>query len=210
MLTVLLIIIWWYYSVATPPTLDHVFKTEMKFLWSAVSHSVHTSCACGIYAWSWNWEIFWSTHAFGSIANVRQCIGWGWCVISNILINDKHYICHLKKIFSKSNFGKFTKSYDCSAIHVCTISYCWRDDNCCMNEFSTVSTRIWDNPYQNQIRLSKGAYTSQGLVEVYCNGQWGTVCDDLFGQTEANTVCKQLGYTGAARYDNLTPWVVIL
>ena len=74
-----------------------------------------------------------------------------------------------------------------------------------MNEFSTVSTRIWDNPYQNQIRLSKGAYTSQGLVEVYCNGQWGTVCDNGFGQIDADTVCKQLGYTGAARYDNLTP-----
>ena len=73
-----------------------------------------------------------------------------------------------------------------------------------MNEFSTVSTRIWDNPYQNQIRLSQGAYTSHGLVEVYCNGQWGTVCDDFFYQTEADTVCKQLGYTGAARYDNLT------
>ena len=90
---------------------------------------------------------------------------------------------------------------------LCLPSYCWHG-NCCMNEFSIVSTRIWNSPYQNQIRLSKGAYTNQGLVEVYCNGQWGTVCDDLFGQTEANTVCKQLGYTGAAQYDNLTPWVV--
>ena len=74
-----------------------------------------------------------------------------------------------------------------------------------MNAFSTVSTRIWDNPYQNQIRLSQGTYTSQGLVEVYCNGQWGTVCDDKFGQIDANTVCRQLGYTVAAAYDNLTP-----
>ena len=68
---------------------------------------------------------------------------------------------------------------------------------------TTDSTRIWIRPYQNQIRLSQGAYTSQGLVEVYCNGQWGTVCDDSFYQTEADTVCKQLGYTGAAAYDNL-------
>ena len=70
---------------------------------------------------------------------------------------------------------------------------------------TTDSTRIWIRPYRNQIRLSQGAYTSQGLVEVYCNGQWGTVCDDSFYRTEADTVCKQLGYTGAAAYDNLTP-----
>ena len=69
----------------------------------------------------------------------------------------------------------------------------------------TGSTRIWGNPYNSQVRLSQGAYSSQGLVEVYCNGQWGTVCDDFFYQTEADTVCKQLGYTGAAAYDNLTP-----
>ena len=70
---------------------------------------------------------------------------------------------------------------------------------------TTVSTRIWDSPYQNQVRLSHGTYTNQGLVEVYCNGQWGTVCDDEFGSYVAHTVCKQLGYTGAADYDNLTP-----
>ena len=79
-------------------------------------------------------------------------------------------------------------------------------NNCMCGLFTcfTGSTRIWDNPYNSQIHLSQGAYTSQGLVEVYCNGQWGTVCDDGFGLTEANTVCRQLGYTGAARYDSLT------
>ena len=32
--------IWSYYNVATPPSLNHVYKTEMKFLWFAVSHSL--------------------------------------------------------------------------------------------------------------------------------------------------------------------------
>ena len=67
-----------------------------------------------------------------------------------------------------------------------------------------VSTRIWNSPYDLQIRLSGALYTNQGLVEVYCNGQWGTVCDDSFNQIDANTVCRQLGYTGAAQYDRLT------
>ena len=65
-LTVLLVIIWWYYSVATPLLLDHVNETEMKFLWSAVSYSVHISCACDIYecmVMELRNNLFQSTHA---------------------------------------------------------------------------------------------------------------------------------------------------
>ena len=66
------------------------------------------------------------------------------------------------------------------------------------------STRIWDsNPYNGMIRLQGGNYSNQGRVEVYCNGQWGTICDDGFGSTNANTICKQLGYTGYISYDSL-------
>ena len=60
--------------------------------------------------------------------------------------------------------------------------------------FLPVTTRIWDNPFEGQIRLIDGSYSNRGLVEVYCNGQWGTVCDDGFDSTTALTVCKQLGY----------------
>ena len=67
-----------------------------------------------------------------------------------------------------------------------------------------VTTRIWGIPYDGQIRLQGSLLTNQGLVEVSCNGQWGTVCDDSFDQTDANTVCRQLGYTSAAAYDNLS------
>ena len=56
------------------------------------------------------------------------------------------------------------------------------------------STLIWDSAYTGQIRLSSGQYSNEGLLEIYCNGQWGTVCDDAFDPTDATVACKQLGY----------------
>ena len=70
--------------------------------------------------------------------------------------------------------------------------------------FSIDTTRIWNNPYVGQIRLAKGMYSNQGLLEVYCNDEWGTVCDDTFGSTDASVVCRQLGYSSSYDYDHLS------
>ena len=50
------------------------------------------------------------------------------------------------------------------------------------------------------IRLvTKGEHTSQNLtagrLEVYHNGQWGTVCDDGFSFDEGYAACNQLGFS---------------
>lgn len=43
--------------------------------------------------------------------------------------------------------------------------------------------------------------SANGVVQVYYDGQWEGVCyDSTFGQTEADVVCHQLGYTGADNY----------
>ena len=46
------------------------------------------------------------------------------------------------------------------------------------------------------VRLVNGTLSS-GTVQIFYDQKWGTVCDESWDITDANVVCRQLGFSGA-------------
>ena len=55
------------------------------------------------------------------------------------------------------------------------------------------------SPPPPSIRLNGGSNDSEGRVEIFLDGQWGTVCDIGWSLPDAEVACIQLGYRAAAK-----------
>nr|XP_014351905.1 PREDICTED: neurotrypsin [Latimeria chalumnae] len=112
------------------------------------------------------------------------------------------------KAWSRAHFGEgsgpvLLDEVQCTgnelSIEQCTKSL-WGEHNCGHKEDAGVScTPLKGRTFCLPIRLMDGENKKEGRVEIFINGQWGTICDDGWTDKDAAVVCRQLGYKGPAK-----------
>ena len=88
--------------------------------------------------------------------------------------------------------------------------------HCCIAHTFTIGTSTqFSSGSGSSIRLADGPTPKEGRVELWRNGEWGTVCDDGWSLNDAHVVCRILGYSGAseapccARYGRGTGSIIL-
>ncbi|PFX18273.1 Macrophage receptor MARCO [Stylophora pistillata] len=62
------------------------------------------------------------------------------------------------------------------------------------------SSRPSNFTYNEGIRLRDGSNHQDGRLEIFMNGQWGTVCDDAWDIRDTQVACRQLRFQEAKRF----------
>ncbi|XP_076082552.1 scavenger receptor cysteine-rich domain superfamily protein-like [Mytilus galloprovincialis] len=126
---------------------------------------------------------------------------WGTICSGGFHTYDASVICRMlglqteEQVFLNDEFGTsnspvILQNPSCTGnendISGCLLS--WNVHNC--SNQSAVGVRCGPTP----IRLAGGGGPWEGRVEIFHNGQWGTVCDTGFGNEAAGVVCRMLGF----------------
>lgn len=112
-----------------------------------------------------------------------QCCGFynGYGVSEKIWLDDVHCVGNENSIAECRHGG-------------------WGKHNCRHSEdVGVVCKHAPLSTPDQMVRLADGGRESEGRVEVFHNGEWGTVCDDHWDIDDGDVVCKMLNYSRALR-----------
>ncbi|PIK61643.1 putative scavenger receptor cysteine-rich domain-containing group B protein [Apostichopus japonicus] len=71
----------------------------------------------------------------------------------------------------------------------------WATSSCSHSEDAALTcTPFEESPVEGSLKLVDGYSVYSGRIEIYHNGEWGTICDDDWDEDDAHVACRQLGY----------------
>ncbi|XP_028518446.1 neurotrypsin, partial [Exaiptasia diaphana] len=153
----------------------------------------------------WNDVTCGSCHSYTCKRDINECSVVDSCHPDAFCTNTiGSYICQCNPGYNGD--GKSCSDVDecSSAVHTC-------DGNAqCINTKGSYTCNCHvgfsgdgRNCSASDIRLVGSSNRYEGRLEVYHNGQWGTVCDDVWDQNSngGTVACRQLGFSGVQSYD---------
>ena len=60
--------------------------------------------------------------------------------------------------------------------------------------YTLASSAEYSNCSNGDVRLVGGSTDNEGNVQICYKNAWGSVCDDNWGMSDSNVVCRQLGF----------------
>ena len=79
----------------------------------------------------------------------------------------------------------------------------WKASMQCQSHHTTFHTTTVLGCTEGEVRLAGGANNNEGRVEICLSDEWGTVCDQMWDETDARVVCRQLGLASTGIYDTI-------
>ncbi|XP_049832899.1 serine protease svh-1-like isoform X1 [Schistocerca gregaria] len=126
----------------------------------------------------------------GNESSLTECYFNGWGVHDCGPEEEAGVVCRVPGLMCSENMWQCLESKECINIKF----LCDQVEDC--NDGTDESPLYCDAPIE--IRLSGGNSSREGRIEVRYHGLWGTVCDDDFGENEAEVMCRMLGFNGVA------------